>query len=340
MLTFYSPLQYTHRHAYILKRGARAPSYETPERIDAILSAIRAAKLGPVVPPDDGGLAPLHAVHDEGMVRFLATAYAQQRAEGGETPVFPSYFCPPGQRRRPERFEGLKGYYCADGEAPIDATTWETARASAHAAWTGAQRLRTGHRLVYALCRPPGHHAGPDWMAGYCYLNNAAIAARALAQDGDRVALLDIDMHHGNGSQAIFYADPGVWYGSLHVDPRVAYPYYAGYADERGRGAGAGTNWNVPLPPGAGPAAYLHALDGLLAHLSAYDPRWLVLSAGLDTYLHDPIGAFRLTTDSYHAIGARLRALDRPTLVVQEGGYHVADLGRNVVALLRGLGAS
>jgi acetoin utilization deacetylase AcuC-like enzyme len=222
-------------------------------------------------------------------------------------------------------------------EVPIEEHTWEAALASAQGAWSGAMRLRAGESLVYALCRPPGHHAGPAYMGGYCYLNNAAIAARALSADGERVALLDVDYHHGNGTQAVFYADPGVWYGSLHVDPRTAYPYYAGYEEERGAGAGAGTNCNVPLPPGTGQAEYLVALEALLDRLCAYDPRWLVLSAGFDTYLHDPVGTFRLTADAYGEIGQRIRALDVPTLVVQEGGYYLPDLGRNVVTLLQAL---
>jgi acetoin utilization deacetylase AcuC-like enzyme len=274
------------------------------------------------------------------MVAFLATASAQVQA-GGQAivPVFPTFFPPPGQRRRPDSFEGQKGFYCVDMEVPIAEHTWDAALASTHCAWTGAIRLRT-ESPVYALCRPPGHHAGPNFMGGYCYLNNAAIAARALRAEGERVALLDVDYHHGNGTQAVFYADPGVWYGSLHVDPRIAYPFYAGYEDERGVQAGAGTNWNVPLPAGTDQEAYLAALDALLDRLCAFDPRWLVVSAGFDTYLHDPISTFQLTTDSFYEIGLRIRALGKPTLVVQEGGYHVPDLGRNVVAFLQALGAS
>jgi acetoin utilization deacetylase AcuC-like enzyme len=174
-------------------------------------------------------------------------------------------------------------------------------------------------------------------MGGYCYLNNVAIAARALCQGRERVAILDVDYHHGNGTQAIFYAQAGVWYGSLHIDPRTAYPFFAGYEDERGTQAGHGTNWNVPLPPGTGQDRYLSALDALLERLCAFDPRWLIVSAGFDTYVRDPISKFRLTTATYHEMGIRIRALNRPTLVVQEGGYHVADLGRNVVTLLQTL---
>jgi acetoin utilization deacetylase AcuC-like enzyme len=338
MLTIYAAIQRTQRHAYILKQGEQAHSWEVPERVDSILAALREAQLGPVVEPDEGGLEPVYAVHDEGMVTFLATAVAQQRAGGGPPgPVVPTYFPPPGQRRRPARFEGQKGYYCVDTEVPIDEHTWDAALASAQCAWSGAMRVRAGEPVVYALCRPPGHHAGPDFMGGYCYLNNAAIAARALGQGGERVAIVDIDYHHGNGTQAIFYEDPHVCYASLHADPRAAYPFFAGYEDETGQGNGKGTNWNVPLPPGTSQGAYLSALERLLARVREFDARWIVVSAGFDTYVHDPVSTFQLTTSSYAEIGAQIRALGTPTLVVQEGGYHVADLGRNVVALLGAL---
>jgi acetoin utilization deacetylase AcuC-like enzyme len=338
MLTIYAPVQRTHCHAHILKEGVAAPSHDAPERAECILAALDRAGLGPVVPPQAGGLAPLRAVHDEGLLDFLRAASDRQRAAGEDArPLFPTVFAPPGQRRRPEAFEGLKGYYCVDMEVPIDGHTWPAAVASAYCAWTGALRLREGAPLVYALCRPPGHHAGPDFVGGYCYLNNAAVAARALCREGERVAVLDIDYHHGNGTQAIFYADPGVCYASLHVDPRTAYPYYAGYADEAGAGAGLGTNWNVPLAPGAGQAAYLAALEGLLERLARFDPRWLVLSAGFDTYVDDPLSTFGIATEGFAQIGAQIRALSVPTLVVQEGGYSLPRLGENAVALLQGL---
>jgi acetoin utilization deacetylase AcuC-like enzyme len=312
-----------------------------PERIDSILSAVREEELGPVIASDDVGLEPIRAVHDAGMIKYLAAAHEQQNAEAGvSTPVFPTFLPPPGQRRRPACFEGQKGFYCTNTGVPIDRCTWEAAQASAHCAITGARHLQSGESCVYALCRPPGHHAGPDFFGGYCYLNNAAIAARILHDDGDRVAILDIDYHHGNGTQAIFYADPGVWYGSLHVDPDMDYPFFAGYADEAGTGAGEGTNWNVPLSPGTGQDRYLSALDTLLACLIAFNPLWLIVSAGFDTYIDDPIGTFHLTTASFSEIGRRIQALNIPTLVVQEGGYCVPDLGRNVAAFLKGLTSS
>ena len=338
MLTIYSAVQRAHRPAYVVKQGEHSRSFDVPERVDSILSAVREKELGPVIAPDDTGLEPIRAVHGAGMVEYLATAYEQQNAEAKvSTPVFPAFFPPPGQRRRPGCFEGLKGFYCTNTGVPMDENTWKAAVASAHCAVTGARYLRSGGSHVYALCRPPGHHAGPDFFGGYCYLNNAAIATQVLRGNGKRVAILDIDYHHGNGTQAIFYAEPDVWYGSLHIDPDTDYPFFAGYADEVGVGAGKGTNWNVPLPPGTGQEQYWSALDALLARLIVFGPRWLIVSAGFDTYVDDPIGTFYLTTADFNEIGRRIQALDIPTLVVQEGGYRVPDLGRNVVAFLEGL---
>ena len=337
-MIIYSSVQRTHRPAYVVKQGKHSPSFDVPERIDSILSAVREMELGPVIVSDDVGLEPIRAVHDAGMIKYLATAHEQQNAEAGvSTPVFPTFFPPPGQRRRPACFEGQKGFYCTNTGVPIDEDTWKAAVASAHCAVTGASYLRSGESRVYALCRPPGHHAGPDFFGGYCYLNNAAIAAHILRGNGKRVAILDIDYHHGNGTQAIFYAEPDVWYGSLHVDPDTDYPFFAGYADEVGTGAGEGTNWNVPLSPGTGQDRYLSALDTLLARLIAFNPLWLIVSAGFDTYIDDPIGTFRLTTACFNEIGRRIRTLNVPTLAIQEGGYCVVDLGRNVVAFLEGL---
>jgi acetoin utilization deacetylase AcuC-like enzyme len=338
MLVVFSRVQRTHRPAFVIKSGKRSRSYDVTERVDSILSAIHEAALGPVIEPTHAGLDPIRAVHDAGMIEYLSTAYAREDAEGGaETPVFPSYFPPPGQRRRPRAFEGLKGFYCTNMGVPIDAHTWKAALASAHCAVTGARHLRSGERYAYALCRPPGHHAGPNFFGGYCYLNNAAIAAETLRQGGDRVAILDIDYHHGNGTQAHFFAERDVWYGSLHVDPDADYPFYAGYANETGVGLGEGTNWNVPLQPGASQGAYLSALEDLLARLVSFESHWLIVSAGFDIYIHDPVGTFQVSTAGFRKIGAHLGNIGLPTLVVQEGGYHVPHLGRNVVALLSGL---
>lgn len=342
LITFYSPIQRRHLARAAITLGDD-DFLDVPERLDSILAALDESHLSPIVPPPEIGALPFPAVHDAGMLHYLATAFQRHRTEEGDAAaehVLASEFPPPRQRRRPRTIEGLKGLYCTDVYTPIDEHTWEAAAAAARCALAGSAALLRGELLVYALCRPPGHHAGPDFFGGYCYLNNAALAARWITERGIRVAVLDLDYHHGNGTQAIFYADPAVWYGSLHVDPEVEYPYFAGYADEVGVGPGEGLNLNVPLPPGTGESAYLAALDAVLDRIDRFDPGAIVLSAGFDTYVGDPMGTFRLSTGSFGKVGQRVGALRRPTLVVQEGGYHPPDLGENVVALLEGVGGA
>jgi acetoin utilization deacetylase AcuC-like enzyme len=194
--------------------------------------------------------------------------------------------------------------------------------------------LLDGEQCVYALCRPPGHHAGPDFFGGYCYLNNAAVAADILARAAAPVAIVDLDYHHGNGTQAIFYERADVWYGSVHVDPTNTYPYYAGYADETGSGEGEGANLNIPLAEGAGEDAYLAAVGRLLEPAAAADASALVVSVGFDAWTGDPFSTFGLTADGYAEIGQRIRARGLPTLLVQEGGYQVTGLGQLACAFV------
>lgn len=338
MVIIFSEQQKAHRPAYIIRKGERASSYDVSERLDSILSAIDASGLGRIIPPDNPGISPINAVHDDGMLKFLESVYTQNYTENNTSnPVLPDYFPPPGQRKCPSNFEGQKGFYCIDLETPIDEYTWQVALASAHCAWTGAMQLLSGEDCVYSLCRPPGHHAGPDFISGYCYLNNAAIAAQVLSESGEKVAILDIDYHHGNGTQAIFYGNPGIFYASLHIDPDIAYPYFAGYADEIGMDEGKGANRNIPLPAGTSEGQYLSTLDYLLNYIDDFAPQYLVVSAGFDTYIHDPIGTFQITASGFSEIGRRVKSLEKPTLVVQEGGYCVSDLGLNAVSFLNGL---
>jgi acetoin utilization deacetylase AcuC-like enzyme len=209
--------------------------------------------------------------------------------------------------------------------------------AAADAALTAADLVAGGAPAAYALCRPPGHHAGPGYYGGFCLLNNAAIAARSLATLG-RVAVVDVDFHHGNGTQDVFWEDPEVLYVSLHGDPAAHYPHFTGGADETGGGPGRGATRNLPLPDGTGDDAYLAALGQAMDQVAAFEPATLVVSAGFDTFEDDPIGAFKVTTGGFRRIGAALAAAGRPTVVVQEGGYAVEALGANAVALLDGFG--
>jgi acetoin utilization deacetylase AcuC-like enzyme len=335
MLIISSPEARLHSPAFTVIDGERRRSYDRAERVEAILSAVRAHELGSVIAPEPVAPSRITAVHAPGMVDYLATAADHL---GDDLPaILPACWPPPGQRRRPAGLKGLKGFYCTDTETPVDAHTWQAALASASCATTGAQRLLDGEHIVYALCRPPGHHAGPDFFGGYCYLNNAAIAARMLAEAAGPVAIADFDYHHGNGTQAIFYARGDVWYGSVHADPGATYPYYAGYRDEVGDGDGAGANVNVPLPAGADEARYLGAAEDLLSEAETHHSARLVVSIGFDTYAGDPFSTFGMTADGFYKLGALVRAVGLPVLAVQEGGYHLPDLGEIAAAFLSGL---
>ncbi len=313
---------------------------ETPARAEIILDALVRAGLGTVTPPTDHGLAPLLAVHDAAFVAYLQTAYEATRSrQAGDKPLVAETFVGRGWRRRPLDIQGLAGYYVFDNSAPLLAGTWTAAYWSAQVAVTAAGLLRQGEQAVYALCRPPGHHAAADLCGGFCYLNNTAIAARALQQGtAARVAIVDIDYHHGNGTQEIFYRDSSVLFCSLHADPDHDYPFFWGGADERGDGPGIGYNHNWPLPHGTKDEAYLEALREALAVVRAFAPDYLVVSAGFDLMVGDPValhGGFALTTDGLRRIGEHLAALALPTLLVQEGGYDTVRLGHYAKTLLQ-----
>lgn len=362
MITICSPEHAQHSAPHEFLDGRLIPPYESPARVDVILAALARAGLGPVQPPREFGMAPVAAVHDREYLAYLEHAYARWVAAGGDpAAVLPSTLAVRWMARRSLGPLIAPGYYCFDMSAPIVAGTYQAARAAADTALTGAELLRQGARLAYALCRPPGHHAGSDLYGGYCYLNNAAIAAQyLLSPAGDqlriedrglrighsqssildpqpKVAVLDIDFHHGNGTQQIFYERADVLFVSIHADPAREYPCFAGYADERGAGPGHGFTLNLPLEAGVDDGRYLAVLDRALAAIADFAPAYLVLSAGFDTFGGDPIGDFALTGAAYPAIGRRIAALGLPTLVVQEGGYAVAELGENLVGLLRGL---
>ena len=221
--------------------------------------------------------------------------------------------------------------------SPLTAGTWAAARCGANCALAAARAVAGGARSAFALTRPPGHHAGPDFFGGYCFLNNAAIAAQSLRDAGvERVAVLDIDFHHGNGTQAIFYDRADVFFASVHGDPRTEYPFYLGHADERGEGAGAGCNLNLPLPRGTGFAAWRDALVAALKDIAAFKAGALVVSLGLDTFEGDPVAGFGLHSPDYLRIGEDLAAANLPTVFVFEGGYAVAEVGVNAVNVLEG----
>jgi acetoin utilization deacetylase AcuC-like enzyme len=319
---------------------------EVPQRVSSVLDAVTAAgaDVRTAVPHPDEALL---AVHDRELVEHLATIWGDWEAGGypaeyGRRRVVPYVFPTEAMLaglplRSPAAAHGRVGRFCYDTMTLIGPGSWEAVRAAADAALTAADLVTGGAQVAYALCRPPGHHAGPAGYGGSCYLNNAAIAAAALARYG-RVAVIDIDAHHGNGTQAIFYDRADVWYGSLHVDPGAGwFPHYAGYAEERGTGAGEGGNRNLPLPPGTGDDGWLTALRALCTEAAESDPEAVVISLGVDAAEHDPESPLRVSADGYRKAGQLIGALGRPVVAVQEGGYHLPSLGPLVVATLTGL---
>jgi acetoin utilization deacetylase AcuC-like enzyme len=341
MMTVYSEKHFLRNASTELYRGELVRPHECAERAEFVLDRVQATGLGDIVSPEQFGLEPVLRVHDPQFVDFLGSAWKDWVATGNKGEAIPD--CWPARRmvqRIPDSISGKLGYYAMAAETSISAGSWEAACASADVALTAAARIRAGERSVFALCRPPGHHAARDLYGGYCFLNNAAIAAQYLRDHGSsRVAVLDVDFHHGNGTQDIFYERSDVLYSSIHGDPLDAFPYFAGYADETGAGEGVGYNQNLPLPRGSDFAVWRAALDTALARIDRFAPSALVVSLGVDTFEHDPISFFKLRTDDFTQYGRLIGALRIPTLFVLEGGYAVAEIGVNAVNVLQGFEA-
>ena len=332
MRTFFDARQRHHAPAVELHNGAFVPFAESPKRADAILAA-----LGGAEPAVDHGESPLRAVHSEDYLAFLWAAHKDWRSAGRAGDAIG--YAWPVVRRRPltlDRIDARFGQFSFDASSPIAAGTWDAAYWSAQAALTALDAVLDGERAAFALCRPPGHHAGADYLGGYCYLNSAAIAAEAAVAAGKRVAILDIDYHHGNGTQDIFYARGDVLFVSIHADPRTDYPFFWGHEDETGEAEGEGATLNLPLPRGTDLAAYLPALDAALGRIASFAPHLLVISYGADTFIGDPISQFRLETPDYTALARRIATLGLPTVIVMEGGYAIDALGANVASFLEG----
>jgi acetoin utilization deacetylase AcuC-like enzyme len=334
--TVYTPRHKIHSTDTVQIEGVPFASEEVPVRAEAILDALRAAGVGPVVSPTDHGIDPILAIHDADFVDFLRHAYEQSAAYFGEAgPVFVWTPAPRGSARKPQGFMGKKGYYAFGWGTPILEGTWEAAYWSVQCALTAADLVKAGEMAVYALCRPPGHHAAAALFGGFCYLNNAAVAARYLQQSGRRVAVLDVDYHHGNGTQSIFYSDATVLYCSVHAHPDNAFPYFWGGSEERGEGQGRGTNFNYPLRPEISIADYVDALGAALGQVRAFGADVLVLCVGFDIVAGDPLGGFDFTIDDIGTIAQAIADWAWPTLIVQEGGYWPENLGEQALAFLR-----
>ncbi|HLS69121.1 MAG TPA: histone deacetylase family protein [Kiloniellales bacterium] len=338
MLTVYSDHHRLQDGKAELVDGRLMPCFEMPRRADMILGRVREVGLGEVIEPRDFGRDPILKVHDLKFVNFLEQAWDLWTQSGRNHDALPLNWPIRGMRNRePETIDGKLSYYSFDAGTPITSGSWRAATSAVNVALTGVEEIAKGARSVFSLCRPPGHHAAADYYGGYCFLNNAAIAAQAWRDRGaSRIAVLDVDYHHGNGTQSIFYERNDVFFASIHGDPRQEFPYFLGYADETGEGAGAGFNANYPLRWGSDFGLWSEALEEACGRIQAFDAEGLVVSLGVDTFKDDPISHFRLESDDYLRVGERIARLGLPTLFVMEGGYAVEAIGINAVKVLTG----
>ncbi len=328
MRSFFHPFQDRHVPKSYLNRGKMRQPQELPERTGYILEALE--ELGQEVEePKDRGMAPIAKVHHPGYLRFLESAHRRWTAgpdDWGEEVISNIYSRSPSPLRS---LIGEAAFYQADGSCPIGEGTWEAAYWSAQTALAAGDAIRRGERLAYGLCRPPGHHARPDAAGGFCYLNNAAIAAEALTPDFPRIAILDPDMHHGQGIQEVFYERDDVFYVSVHGDPGNFYPVVSGYEDERGAGAGHGYNLNMPMPHGSSEEYFLGRIDEAMRAVSLFAPDLLIVTLGFDIYEGDPQAKVSVSSKGFARMAERFADSGTPLLVIQEGGYDLESLGEN-----------
>lgn len=351
MQVVYSPAHLAHDITHETYMGVLIPANEVAERAEIIRTALDADGGFDRTGPTEHGEAPIAAVHDAGLIRFLAEAWSEARRQAVprsflSADTYPNRAMFEGMSsdavdrlvREPVFVGGRAGFWGLDSAAPLVAGTYDASRAAVDVALTAVDLvLDGGATAAYGLCRPPGHHAARSMYGGYCFFNNAAIATEEIVRrTGERVAILDVDFHHGNGTQQVFWQRGDVRYVSIHADPDRQYPYFLGRADETGEGAGAGENVNLPLPAGTTDPEYLDAVDRACEAIADVPGSIVVVSLGFDTYGHDPIGDFALTTGVYHEVGRRVAALGRRLVILQEGGYHRPSLGENARAWLRG----
>jgi acetoin utilization deacetylase AcuC-like enzyme len=341
MKVFYSDIHRKHQPPFeVFDGGKRVPFLENTDRMDRILAALEKTDWAELTPPADFGLDPIYAVHDRDYIAFLASCWTEWLALDPEVAAspeqnafLPATFALRRKPRVPSTLLGKAGYYVMDLSACIVEGTYKAALASANCALSAAKSVISDQSSAFALCRPPGHHAGKDYAGGYCFINNSSVAANWLSSQA-RVAILDIDYHAGNGTQDIFYERNDVLTISIHGDPDFEYPHYIGHADETGAGAGLGFHRNFPLPKGTSDEGYLTALDEALSLIKSFAPKYLVLSTGMDTFDGDPLGKFHITQTGFGRIGQKIASLSLPTAIIMEGGYANTALGKNVVTLL------
>ncbi len=346
MLTFYNEQHALHAPRVEMYRGELLPCFEKPERADFVLAELQRRNLGPILSPQHVALGSLERIHNPRYLDFLRYAWQEWLAldpANATRDALPSVW--PIRTLRddiePQNFTAKLGLFSMDSGTPLTAGTWLAAKAGADCAINAAHALQGDERGSFALTRPPGHHAGADFFGGYCFLNNAALAAQHLLDNGaKRVAILDIDFHHGNGTQSIFYERADVLTLSIHGDPRTEFPFYLGFADETGSGPGFGSNLNIPLPSSSANSTWFAALETACLRVQTSRIDALVVSLGVDTFAGDPISSFHLQSADFLRIGERIGNMGLPCVFVFEGGYAVNEIGVNVVNVLEGFETS
>tara|TARA_B100000579_G_scaffold404574_1_gene389501 strand:- start:856 stop:1881 length:1026 start_codon:yes stop_codon:yes gene_type:complete len=338
MKTIYSKKHVLHNPSTELSGGKLVRPFESPERIEIILKEILKRRLGPVFEPVKQNLDIIHKVHDKHYINFLETAWIEWKKEGFEGEAIPTVWPSRSMKSKiiPNNIEGKLGYYCLANETSISEGSIEAAYESVRVVLTAADILKQ-ERSIFALCRPPGHHASKDQYGGYCFFNNIAIAAEKLIEKGaKKIFILDIDFHHGNGTQEIFYNRSDVFFASLHGDPMEAFPHFLGHVDETGVENGKGFNFNYPMPPNTTYVQWKKSLNKAISEIKYFNPEFLLISLGVDTFENDPISFFKLKSDDYFDVGRIISSLNLPTLFVMEGGYAINEIGINTVNILKG----
>lgn len=339
MRSFYSEDHRLHFPQAELSGGELVTPFERPSRVEYVLNRLKERGLADIQSPEAVDMAPVRALLDPGYLQFLETAWSEWKAAGMAGEIIAANVPARGMHldRIPDNIDGKVGYYCHASETAMTGGTWQAALSSVASAQSAQRHVAAGARAAFALCRPPGHHATADQFGGYCFINNAAVVAQMFRDQGaERVAVLDIDFHHGNGTQNIFYDRGDVLFASLHGAPEQTYPYYLGYKDETGRGAGEGCNLNYPMGPGTPYAPWAEALDDAVAKTQAWGAEALVVSLGVDAYKEDPISFFRLESDDFTDAGRRIGRMNLPTVFCMEGGYAIEAVGINTVNVLEG----
>lgn len=339
MRVFHSQDHRLHFPQAELSGGQFVTPFERPSRVEYVLNRLRERGLTDIVKPDAVDMKPVQALLDPGYLRFLETVWDAWKAEGMAGEVIAANVPARGMHmdRIPDNIDGKVGYYCHASETAMTQGTWAAALSSVACAQSAQRHVAAGADAAFALCRPPGHHATSDQYGGYCFINNAAVTAQMFRDDGvAKVAILDIDFHHGNGTQSLFYDRADVMFASLHGAPQEAYPYYLGYADETGKGEGVGTNLNYPMSAGTSYEVWSAALDDAIQKITEWGAEALVVSLGVDAYKEDPISFFKLESDDFTDAGRRIGRMKLPTVFCMEGGYAVEAVGVNTVNVLEG----